>query len=752
MKRACGAALALVAGWLAACGGSPSQRGAQYLVSGKAHLAKRDYARAILDLRNAVRILNRNAEPYYQLGLAYASSGDRGTAITFLVKATELDPKYLAAQVKLAGLMASSGNKEVLLGAIDRAQRVLKISPGNAEALHALATAELHLGKPRDAVAHLQEALRTMPQHLKSSVSLAQIKLSERDFAGAEAVLRSAAEQAPSSVEAAIALGRVCLFLHKTEDGEQQLRRALQLDPNSGPALLDLATERARRGDPAEAEALYKRVAALPEPETKWAYADYLLESGRQQAAIGEYERLARAEPRSREARTKLVRAYFITHRMAEAETVLNRALQQNPRESEALEQRGELFLAAGKVREAQRDLRQVLRDRPDSPALRYWLAKTYQAAGAIFSYQQELGEVLRLDSSLLRARIEFSQALRALDGARSALALMNDAPEEQRDSLPAIVERNWALLDLGEEDEARKGIEQGLKLGRDPELLVQDARLKVEQKQFAAARAVVTEVLAKEPDNVRAVEVLASSYMAEGQTGMSIEKVKECAAREPKSARLQLFSGEWLEALGQYQEARAAFLAAKAVEPGSPAADLALARLDVRRGNPAGARETLAHLVRESDNAAAHLLLGYLDDSSGKAADAVDHYKRALEWDPDNTVALNNLAFLLTSRANQLDEAIRYAERARALAPESAAVSDTIGWAFYQKGIYQTSVKYLESANTKEPTAGRMYHLAMAYHKSGRRDEAQRTFRAALKMNAVLPEADQAKRILSQP
>ena len=752
MKKARAATLAIVACLLAACGGSPAERGAHYLERGKAHLAKKDYARAILDLRNAVRMLDRNPEPYYQLGRAYESAGDRGTAITFLVKATELDPKHVAAQVKLAELMASSGNKEVLLAAIDRAQRVLKISPGNAEALHALATAELTLGKPGDAVAHLQEALRTMPQHLKSSVSLAQIKLSAGDFPGAEAALRSAAEQAPSSVEAAIALARVCLFLHKPEEGEGQLRRALQLNPNNSPALLDLASQRAQRGDSAEAEALYKRVAALPEPETKWAYADYLLEAGRQDAAIGEYERLAQADPGNRQARTKLVRAYFIAHRMADAEKVLTRALQQNPRESEALEQRGELFLAAGKVREAQKDLRQVLRNRSDSPALRYWLAKTYQAAGAIFSYQQELGEVLRLDPSLLTARVELSQALRVLNGARSALALMNNAPGEQRESLPAIVERNWALLDLKDEDEARKGIERGLKLGRDCELLVQDALLKLGQRQFSAARAGVTEVLEREPDNVKAVEVLASSYLTEGQTSKSIEKVKECVARRPNSARLQLFLGEWLETSGEHQEARAAFLAAKAVEPGSSAADLALARLDVRRGNATGAREALAHLVNESDNAAAHLLLGYLDDSSGQTAAAVDHYKRVLEWDPNNTVALNNLAFVLLSRSNQPDDAIKYAERARALAPESAAVADTIGWAFYHKGIYQTSVKYLESANTREPTAGRMYHLAMAYHKSGQRDEAQRALRAALKMNAALPEADQAKRILNQP
>lgn len=78
--------------------------------------------------------------------------------------------------------------------------------------------------------------------------------------------------------------------------------------------------------------------------------------------------------------------------------------------------------------------------------------------------------------------------------------------------------------------------------------------------------------------------------------------------------------------------------------------------------------------------------------------------------------------------------------------------MEDTIGWVYYCKGIYQPSIQHLEIANATEPTAGRMYHLAMAYHKSGRGIEAQTTFHAALKMNANLPAAALARQVLGEP
>ena len=48
--------------------------------------------------------------------------------------------------------------------------------------------------------------------------------------------------------------------------------------------------------------------------------------------------------------------------------------------------------------------------------------------------------------------------------------------------------------------------------------------------------------------------------------------------------------------------------------------------------------------------------------------------------------MALNGLAYLL-AETRQPDEAIKYAQKAKELAPDSPAVDDTLGWTYFQKG-----------------------------------------------------------------
>ena len=52
------------------CNRSPQAKEAEYLKRGAALLAKKDYGRAALEFRNAVKEMPKDAEPYYQLGLS----------------------------------------------------------------------------------------------------------------------------------------------------------------------------------------------------------------------------------------------------------------------------------------------------------------------------------------------------------------------------------------------------------------------------------------------------------------------------------------------------------------------------------------------------------------------------------------------------------------------------------------------------------------------------------------------------------
>jgi Flp pilus assembly protein TadD len=141
----------------------------------------------------------------------------------------------------------------------------------------------------------------------------------------------------------------------------------------------------------------------------------------------------------------------------------------------------------------------------------------------------------------------------------------------------------------------------------------------------------------------------------------------------------------------------------------------------------------------------APRLLLAAVEDRDGKRPAAVEHYRKALEVDQNNVAALNNLAYLL-AESNQADEALKYAQQAKELAPDNPTIDDTLGWTHYRKGLYSSAVKYLESAVAKDGTARRRYHLGMAYMKAGEQKKGQQALEAALKLDPKLPEAEAAR------
>ena len=132
---------------LSGCALTKEAKEAKFLSLGKQQYAKKDYARAVIEFRNAIRIAPNDAEAYYQLGLAYTGTGDVRAAYAALKKATDLNPKHADAQLKLASLMLSSRNQELHEEAEKRVQRLWGRRTHSAEALNLLAFSELRLGK-----------------------------------------------------------------------------------------------------------------------------------------------------------------------------------------------------------------------------------------------------------------------------------------------------------------------------------------------------------------------------------------------------------------------------------------------------------------------------------------------------------------------------------------------------------------------------------------------------------------------------
>jgi Tfp pilus assembly protein PilF len=382
-------------------------------------------------------------------------------------------------------------------------------------------------------------------------------------------------------------------------------------------------------------------------------------------------------------------------------------------------------------------------------------MAKVYQMKGVNSSARQELGQALQFSPELLPARLELARMLIAGDAPKAALDLLSPpaTPTDQTRALPLISLRNWALFGLGDVANFRKGVSDALVLGRTPDVLLQNAIVKLQQRDVAGARASIDEALAKNPRDSRPLELLVTTYRVQKQPEAVLPKLREVAAKYPNSPEVQNILGDWLLSTGDLAKAREAFSTALKLEPHSVAGAVGLARADAAAGKLDDARKTLVSMsLLEPGNGTVTLLMGNVEEKSGNLGRALELYTKVLETDPSNVQALNNAAYLLADYAHKPDEALKYAQRAKELSPESASVDDTLGWVLYKKGLYSAAITHLEQASNKlKVQVVPQYHLSMAYFKSGDNRRGSQVLQTALQRNPNVPEAAMARQVQAE-
>lgn len=732
---------------LAGCNRSPEVRRYQYLSKGKAFLQKHDYTRAVLEFKNAAQVAPPSGEAFYQLGVAYLGQQDLRSALAAFRRSVEIDPKHAGAQLRYSQLLTLTDDKEAIQDAKKRLKGLVKGS-GNTEVLNTIAFTDLKLGDAESAIQVLEQLLMESPGELPASLLLAQTKLSLKDVAGAEAVLKKACGDSPKSADARRYLAEFYISQHRMPEADAQLQDALRLDAKNGPALMDWARLQVTVGKKDEAEQGFKRLAGMAGYESM--YAIFLFDAGRKDEAVREFEKLAKATPEDRVARTRLVVAYRGVGREDEAKRVLENALKKNPKDIDALIQRGEMFLGENKLPEAEIDLNRVLKMSPTSAEIHYLMAKLHQVRGNVLTYRQELFSALQYNAALLPVRLELAQALTQANDAHSALNLLNEAPEAQRNTLPLQAQRNWVLWALGDMAELRKSLDQALAQFQSVDLLIQDGLWRLKANDPVAARKALEDALKIDPSDLRALQGLRQTYLAQKNSAGALQKVKEYAARQPKSALVQDYLGLLLMVNGDRAEARIAFKNAKEANPQLVSSELSLVQIDAAEGKADDARRRLEAILKSNgSNRTAKRWLGNLEEMRGNHDAAINHFRQVVSDDPNDAQAANNLAFLLLEYRNDADSALKLAEKAVSIEPTTPEFCDTLGWVLYRKGIYNSAVQYLEQASSHPENVVWKYHLAMAYAKAGNIPRGRTVLKDALKVNANVPEAKSAMQLL---
>ena len=113
------------------------------------------------------------------------------------------------------------------------------------------------------------------------------------------------------------------------------------------------------------------------------------------------------------------------------------------------------------------------------------------------------------------------------------------------------------------------------------------------------------------------------------------------------------------------------------------------------------------------------------------------ESYEKALKIDPENSYVLNNYAYYLSLRNENLTQAETMSAKSVKLDAANPANMDTYGWVLYKLGRYEEAAQWVEKAvaATPSPDADLLEHLGDIYFKLGNTDKALLNWQNALKV-----------------
>jgi tetratricopeptide (TPR) repeat protein len=267
----------------------------------------------------------------------------------------------------------------------------------------------------------------------------------------------------------------------------------------------------------------------------------------------------------------------------------------------------------------------------------------------------------------------------------------------------------------------------------------------------------------------------LAALLIGDRQPEVGLSYLRMALRLDPSRTDGWVLAGETLSQLGDLTGSRAAFLQVRPGNPSYTAARIRLALSFQQLGDRTQAlkitRDALvatpgdletevvyAELLRDAQrypeaivvlngivaragsrgaDARIYYLRGANEERSGKWADAEADLKHSLRLAPNAPDVLNYLGFAWVDRGEHLKEALEMLQRAVALAPDSGAILDSLGWARYRIKDYPGAVRDLERAVFLEPGDAEINdHLGDAYWRNGRQTEARYQWRHVLTLN----------------
>jgi tetratricopeptide (TPR) repeat protein len=662
--------------------------------------------------------MTSSPKPKYPSLFSYAQPASRLATAAFVLAASLFAGPLLAETVKPAATPATPdrasayyhftlahtyeemattyGRPEYATRAIEEYKLALNADPGSPYLNNGLAELYFKTGRVRDAVLAAQDMIKKDPNSLEAHKLLGRIYLrslgdvqtnspSEKMLDLAIAEYSKIVEIQPKDIENRLLLGQLYSLAHNTAKAEEQFKMAQSIDPNSEDVVLNLARIYGESGDLQRAVAVIEAV-PLDDRSAKMEFAlgstyDQLKDNKK---AIAAYQRSLSADPDNLDAERALAQSMLNDNQLEESLKIYQDISAGDPQDPQAYLRISEIERRQGKYDQSLTTLTTAKGLVKDSLEISFNEALLYDSLGR---YDEAVQILEKLVASTTHANNEYSE-LEKNNRAIFLERLANVYREQNKTQL--AIDTCDKMIAMGGEFAVR-GYQSKVETYRDAHLYPQAT---------AAAR--------------------------------------EAVQKLPKDRQVKLMLAGQLADTGKYDEGME--LAKSALNGTAEDRDtyLQLAQINIRQRRWKEASEYVDKAeplsTRQEDKIYIYFLRGTIEERQKQYDAAEAQFRKILALDPNNSMTLNYLGYMLADRGVRLTEALGIIQQAVKLDPQNGAYLDSLGWAYFKLGQYGPAEENVRKALERMSTDPAVHdHMGDIYDKTGRLKEAAAQWELAM-------------------
>lgn len=528
----------------------------------------------------------------------------------------------------------------------------------------------------------LEKLYSTNPNQTMGAM-LGMIKYSQGDFRGASELFDNAIDPETASNQALLAFAATELQMRNPEEAIQAIESNIR-EKSDNPKLLSLyGLALLFNGNNQKAiDVMEAALELAPESsKTRLALADALNRSGKQPEAMAELEQAFRYDPSDIAIQTRLLSQYEALDQTSKIESFVSELTTSKNPQSRAL---AGLAIINSDPKRAQALIDEAYKASPaDSYTINAKLVESMK--------RDSKEDALRHAEELLSLEPNHIFALSAAASVKAKTGGDSAALEYLTKQSSASV-NNWASEYLISRHYARKfDFNQAITHGETAlsrssfsqtisrymiELYKSAATDRMRSGKAADAKKLLMDALQVSPNDASVFHLLVGVELSED----NINQAKKIAAQAESETQdtyvTHLINGDIKKHEEQIEEALLNYLDAWRMKPSDKLAKLIWTNLS--SDTSLKRNEFLDEWEKKIPNSYEVATLRAINyQQTNQNSRALTQYKKSLELNPNQPIALNNIAWLLYEQSRN-SEAMKYAEQAKELTPENPAVLDT--------------------------------------------------------------------------